>query len=265
MNCFTKIFVMAFSMLVQSVGLLGAGEYHVVSFVSSDDPYYAVAMRLAQLRDAAIVTVQSDRLDELKTQLTKQEPEYVAFVLRPDQIDVNQVQKLLRLATEMDDDPFVDFAYGLITGRSPQAALQLVEAGNQPPIKSQIPEMSMLGVGDANQLKQSQSVSFDMPLGKQSLRFNNHFIAYSSTHPEKRDEPFILDSLKKMQGQKLITLVGHGYPDRIVGGPTWKDISTQSLDGAVIYNIACYTGVTADWYEIDWKKASAGETYHYQW
>ena len=44
----------------------------------------------------------------------KWKPRYVAFVTKPDQLDINLAQKILKLSTQIDKDPFVDFAYGLM-------------------------------------------------------------------------------------------------------------------------------------------------------
>jgi hypothetical protein len=51
-------------------------------------------------------------------------------VVRPGYLDINLARALLKLATQIDDDPLVDFAYGFITGDMLETALALAEAGS---------------------------------------------------------------------------------------------------------------------------------------
>jgi len=44
-------------------------------------------------------------------------PRFVVFVLPPEKIDVDLAHQILEMATRVDDDPFVDFEYGFVTGR----------------------------------------------------------------------------------------------------------------------------------------------------
>src|SRR3982074_3343685 len=63
--------------------------------------------------------------------LKEKQPRYVAIVVRPHELDINLARTFLKIATQVDSDPFVDFAYGFITGDTPEVAVALAEAGSK--------------------------------------------------------------------------------------------------------------------------------------
>jgi len=60
---------------------------------------------------------------------------------------------------------------------------------------------------------------------------------------------FTDDRLDSMQDAGLIHFGGHGYPDRIVDGLTGQQANRLQIPPCVVFNGACYTGVTCRWYE----------------
>jgi hypothetical protein len=52
----------------------------------------------------------------------------------------------LEIAAQIDDDPFLDFSYGFITGKTPAAAVRLAEAGLRTERKRQSPTIAVAGV-----------------------------------------------------------------------------------------------------------------------
>ena len=91
-------------------------KYIVVSFAPEGDGFENAAEMLVERHDAHLIRHDPAKLNELLPVLRASKPDYVAFVLKPDQLDINLVQRILRLSTEIDRDPFVDFAYGFVTG-----------------------------------------------------------------------------------------------------------------------------------------------------
>lgn len=63
---------------------------------------------------------------QLETLLLAKKPAELALVLDPGTIDANLPRRLVPILARFDDDPFVDCAFGLITGASGADALQLV-------------------------------------------------------------------------------------------------------------------------------------------
>src|SRR5207247_1141576 len=77
--------------------------------------------------EAELVEFEPDKLDELLPVLEKAQPRYALVFVQPDELDVNFAWRWLTLASQIDDDPFIDVRTGFICGRTPQAAEAFVE------------------------------------------------------------------------------------------------------------------------------------------
>ena len=231
----------------------------VVSFVDQNDTYDKAAQELVTLRKAAILRATPEDLEPLVSQLRKAAPRYVAFVVRPDQFDVNLAHRVLKIATQIDDDPFIDFSYGFITGRTPEAAVQLAKAGVKAQRKRRKPSIAIAGVAGGTFLKKSMSQNQILPLKKMPLKMRWNHIVLPESNDGQRDTKFIDKALTDLEASPLIAFAGHGFPDQVVGGPNASDIRDRNYEGAVAFNIACYTGVTSKWFEQDWKTAKLVE------
>jgi hypothetical protein len=251
-----KIFLHA-SMIVlfAATSVLGAHDKHkyvVVDFAGDADPYHRAAIRLAELRQGTIVPADRDNLGPLLYLLRACDPEYVAFVVRPEDFDENLARSVLQMATRVDSDPFVDFAYGFVTGASPEAAVALVEKPQRYEANRRQPESAVVAVG-TKMVRRSGMHKQQFPLQTREipqlwgqLAGGEHFAG------EGRDAAFLKTLMPELRDKPMILFVGHGFPREVVGGPTWKDLQGAEWDGAVVINIACYTGVTGRWFEEDY-------------
>ncbi len=223
-------------------------RYCVVSLVDPSDPYYRAVEELQRLHNATVLTTDFESIDRLLPDLQNVNPEYVAIVVKPETFEVNLVQRFMRLATQVDDDPFLDFAYGFITGDTPQTALSLIKAGqlSDPQIT---PSISMVAVGGANMPSKSSTCEQQLPLRSGYLTQTTHTIA---SDKGRRDTAYIESVMPKLDNRPILVLAGHGYPNEVVGGPTYEQLKERDFHGAIALNIACYTGVTGTWYEDDW-------------
>jgi len=61
---------------------------------------------------------------------------------------------------------------------------------------------------------------------------------------------FTQEKLNSMDGSGIIHFGGHGYPDRIVDSLNGPYVRQLILSPSVVFNGACYTGVTGRWYEL---------------
>lgn len=55
--------------------------------------------------------------------------------------------------------------------------------------------------------------------------------------------------LAALEGAGLVHFGGHGYPDRIVDSLNGVWVRSVRFAPAVVFNGACYTGVTHGWFE----------------
>jgi hypothetical protein len=227
-----------------------AGPYLVISLVEPASEYHGAAKLLAQRHKAGIVTASPPALEKLIDDLRETRPACVAFVIDPSDLDVNLVNRILALSTEVDQDPFVDFAWGVITGRDGAAAEKLVMA-SAPSENRPSPSIAMFGVGGAG-LQKSKSEKSHWPHRNGSLPVTS-FLAKGETD-EERDTEFIGSAMTSLGSSPIVLLASHGLPDGLVAGPKAEDLRNVDLSGCVVFNIACYTGVTKTWFDEDFQQ-----------
>ncbi len=90
--------------------------------------YDSAAKELARLHAADVVEFDGS-FEALAALLSARKPAQLALVLEPGAIDANLPRRLVPLLARFDDDPFVDCAWGIITGATPADALALVANG----------------------------------------------------------------------------------------------------------------------------------------
>lgn len=239
-------------LLAGAASALAAEDYVVVDLVGANDPYYAAAECLAKLRDGEIVSSNAADLAKLPETLREKQPRYVALVVRPDDLDVNLARRFLELSTEIDDDPFVDFAYGFITGDTPETALSLAQRGAEAERNRREPTLAVAAVGE-KAIARSAVSQQQFPLRRATLPQLWGQIAGGENFEQGRDAEFIQKLMPQLAGKSIVLFAGHGDPREVVGGPTWKNLDGIRFDGAVVLNIACLTGVTHRWFEEDWQ------------
>ena len=88
--------------------------------------YAQAAELLVQAHKAELARWDGD-WTKLEALLLERKPAELALVLDPGTIDANLPRRLIPILTRFDDDPFVDCAFGLITGASGADAKKLVE------------------------------------------------------------------------------------------------------------------------------------------
>ncbi|MEQ1903932.1 MAG: hypothetical protein ABL888_07110 [Pirellulaceae bacterium] len=246
-NCICVLAMIAMSSVETTWQVRPTDEkYLVVSLVDESSEFLAAAEMLAERHDAKIVNAAPGFDDKLLTELQRLRPTTVAFVVHPNDLDINLVQKILVLSTRIDADPFVDFAYGFITGRNGEAAVRLVKASEKALVE---PAITMFGVGSA-QMGKSFVQKAAWPLRGATIPMTTFYSAGDSD--ETRDEKFVGDAMAKISKPPILLLASHGYPNGLVGGPKASDLRGVDLSGSVVLNIACYNGVTCTWYVDDW-------------
>ena len=104
--------------------------YHIVvtKATLADKGWSGVVDALKAKHEGAIVHEVADlKQDTLKNALHGTEAHYVAYVLRPQEITQPQVNVLNRVARQIDDDPWGDCLWGMVTGYEPKDALRIAK------------------------------------------------------------------------------------------------------------------------------------------
>ena len=213
-----------------------AQDYVVLSGVPAGDGYRAAAEALAKHRDATLLDFDPSDLAPLRDRLRTIAPRHVAIGLRPEQLDFALARAVLQLATELDDDPFVDFAYGYVTGRTPGDAKAMVEASIQADAAPRkVTRLAQVLGGMETSIAHRRMYQ----LRKSVLPLLYGFVKGGSEVGAEHDREFVATLLPQLAGASVVTFVGHGMPREVVGGPDFEDLDALRLDGAVVLNVAC--------------------------
>jgi zinc protease len=98
----------------------------VVSQATGQDKDWAKVVDALKTRHhAAVVSATNIFGAECRNELRQIQPRYVALVAKPEEIGAEFIRQANLLSREMDDDPYGDFIWGIITGATPEAALRL--------------------------------------------------------------------------------------------------------------------------------------------
>lgn len=97
----------------------------------ADVSWKKVVDKLVQEHQAVVVTYSQITSTGLP-RLREIQPRYVAIVEKPENINRDFVVDLNRMSREVDQDMYVDFLWGIITGVDADAALRLVERAQTP-------------------------------------------------------------------------------------------------------------------------------------
>ena len=103
----------------------------VASKAVMDDPAWKAATVdvLTAKHPGAQVLVWEANPNEVKAELAKTQPSFTAFAVKPTQAGVSMTIALSNLCRALDDDPYVDTFWGVITGYDAESAKALSEAG----------------------------------------------------------------------------------------------------------------------------------------
>ena len=113
----------------------GQSEYVVLvqEETLADVSWKKVVDKLVQDHQAVVVTYCQMTSTGL-SRLREIHPRYVAVVEKPENINRDFVVDLNRMSREVDEDIYVDFLWGIITGGDADAALRLVERAEAPKV-----------------------------------------------------------------------------------------------------------------------------------
>lgn len=241
--------VLAAALPVRPQGV-GQADYVVLAAFGAEDPFDAAAQVLVAARAAALVRFDPADLEPVRAALVAAAPRHVAVVVRPEQLDFVLQRRLLQLATEIDADPFVDFAFGYITGRTADEAVALARRGSERQPRAVAGSVATVAGGvDRSLLLRRPHALRGAALPGLQLQ-----CAGEQAFPETgRDRAFLERRLPLLADCDVVTFVGHGMPHEVIGGPTAADLAGLDLQDAVVLNVACYTGVTHAWFEDDWR------------
>ena len=99
----------------------------VVSKETHDDPEWRKVVDALAKKHGAKTIVYEGSIGESLGPLREVFPRYACFVARPEEADRPQVVAIHRLTRRLDDDPYTDVVWGILTGYGPAEAMRIVE------------------------------------------------------------------------------------------------------------------------------------------
>jgi len=115
--------------LLSAPHLVSAADDHycvVVSKTTADDPQWKAVVSALREKHAAEVLVFEKSPTESLAALRRSMPRYIGFVAQPKEAGREFVAQVHRLTRELNDDPYTDALWGIITGYDADSALRIV-------------------------------------------------------------------------------------------------------------------------------------------
>ncbi|WP_338686391.1 hypothetical protein [Haloferula helveola] len=113
-------------MLIGAAGMAQAAEYLVAVPKEVSAEWLGVGKALAEVHEAKLERFDG-KAESLGDILEAERPRYLAVVGPASTFDGKFVRALNRVSREVDDDPYADVRWGLITGATPDDALRVVK------------------------------------------------------------------------------------------------------------------------------------------
>ncbi|MCC6909819.1 MAG: hypothetical protein IT430_17930 [Phycisphaerales bacterium] len=223
------------------------GGYLVLVEPGAEDAYLPAANAMAQLHGGQVARCNIDDEAALLAMLKERQPRWVVFVLPPERIDVQVAHRLLEVATQVDDDPFVDFEYAFITGRDGDAALRFVERINAAKQREYGRRLGFFGSWEGPVVPQVQSAGGATKALK--LDAAAHLVGVGESDEARAEKARA--AFAEFAGRDALLFFSHGYPDQMVSCFTAPDLRQWKVDlgGAILINCACYNGAPGRWWE----------------
>jgi hypothetical protein len=217
------------------------GKLVVLTDVPKSDPWYRVVERVVEAKKpAAVLEFPVGQIEAVRDGLLRELPEFAIVVARPDELDVNLHFALLELTASLDADPFVDVAFGYVTGATPEEAIAFVDRFTAVAKKKALPrtlyDFGPIAQGDAQ---------FGGPIAHPLAKGWKKSWAFHGPVAEFRKQQ------KDLSGHGVLHAGGHGMPWGIDEGLQGADLRAAGYDlsPALYFSGPCYCGVTGGWFD----------------
>jgi len=116
-------------LLIASITTVGeAANYAVaVSKATRAEPGWKEVVETLANKHQGEIIVYEGRPDEALAKLKALFPQYTCFVATPDEAGKEFVERVHRMTRRLDDDPYTDTSWGIVTGYTPEAALRIAK------------------------------------------------------------------------------------------------------------------------------------------
>jgi hypothetical protein len=245
------LIVLAFSLVTQiaRAQMQSSGKdpmYVIVADVTgnrSQEAYDEVVTELAKLREAAAVVKLGARgLEDVFSELRTLKPNYVAFVVPPTRIEDNFVGAVFEGLTALDDDPYLDCAYGYVTGATAADALRLVR--NTAAAQTQREQIPKKFVAIAHTFAENDLYPFAVQEAQRYAAYGYETATVNPVDNSAEWQSQAEQEIQKLNGASLVFLAGHGMGDMSCAIPG-SAFGRVTLQAAIVVNGTCHSAVTS--------------------
>jgi len=215
----------------------GLGTKVILTNVAKSKEWRGVLETLRSRGFEEIVPFAGSRLGPAFEELAKLAPGFVAVVVPPDTLDVNFHFDLLERASRLDADPFIDFAFGYITGATAEEAEAFARSTG---IADRKLPHTVLEFGPSD-----RATGLSAPAPDQIAEgFKVRRLAHEA------NAAGLVEALRGLKDIGVFNAWGHGGPDGVVDGLNGRELRASGIDmdGALYFSGPCYCGVTGTWY-----------------
>jgi hypothetical protein len=210
-----------------------------------DGAFRPAAEALAALHGGTVATFERSNLQPILQSCRRDRPDHVVFVLPPGEIDVDLAHEIISLSAVVDEDPFIDFEYGFVTGRDGEAARRFVERIAAARKRRFGRTVSLFGTWEGPVKPAREPMTFFPAIG-----FNADARYVMARDPEEKRRDETRESLKDLRGRDGLLFFSHGYPDEMAGCFRARDLRDWKIDlsPAVFVSCACWNGAPGRWF-----------------
>lgn len=211
------------------------------------DGYTEVVKELAASRSPAkIFSLREKSLDAIFAEIKELKPDYIAFVVHFRLLEDNFTGEIFQHITALDDDPYLDSAWGFITGRNAADALSLVRNTAQAEKNRQTIPKKFAAV--AHTFAENDLAAFATQNCESYKKYGYETVSINPIDDSDQWEKIADSEIKKLDGSSLIFLAGHGMGDMSCTIPGSK-FGQLKLNSAVVVNGTCHSAVTMTRYD----------------
>jgi hypothetical protein len=122
-----SVFLTAMGLAPAHAAAVNGGYCVVVSKTTGDDPQWKPVVEALVAKHQAKVLTYEKSVDDSLPALQKEFPRYACFVAKPAEATREFVAEVSRLTCRLDEDPYVDVLWGILTGYDAACALRIAK------------------------------------------------------------------------------------------------------------------------------------------
>lgn len=185
----------------KNIPLIAKTEYIVAT--KENDEFYNLAKYFAEKKDAELITFKN--VDSMISQLTTLSPTYLAIVLSPQELTADFIDEVDEKLRTLDNDPFFDVAYGIISSFTVDEGYEYVERL----LNYKTPnDFSIYGVNQGYRFRNLKNYGFSV--------IDRCLLGYGFVICDEENKITVDKIAEEAKNYEIVNLGLHGTPSRMI-------------------------------------------------